>query len=44
MQKLKISKMDFRKDFLTVPASLSDVDSETVSGQATPDSSSDVAM
>jgi SWI/SNF-related matrix-associated actin-dependent regulator of chromatin subfamily A3 len=44
MQKLKISKMDFKKDFLTIPSSASNVDSESVSGQATPDSSSDIAM
>uniref|UniRef100_A0A093VGA7 Putative SWI/SNF-related matrix-associated actin-dependent regulator of chromatin subfamily A member 3-like 1 n=1 Tax=Talaromyces marneffei PM1 TaxID=1077442 RepID=A0A093VGA7_TALMA len=42
-QKLKISKMDFRKDFLTIPSSVSNADSETVSGQATPESSSDMA-
>ncbi|KUL90889.1 hypothetical protein ZTR_00700 [Talaromyces verruculosus] len=44
MQKLKISKMDFRKGFLAIPFSASNVDSESVSGQATPDSSSDIAM
>lgn len=44
MQKLKISKMDFKKDFLTIPSGVTNIDSEAVSGQATRDSSSDMAM
>lgn len=41
MQKLKISKMDFKKDFLTIPSSVTNVDSELSSGQATAGASSD---
>jgi hypothetical protein len=44
MQKLKISKMDFKQDFLTIPSGDSHVERETISGQATPESSFDMTM